>query len=254
MMSEKMNVNKIRLIEPLEYRIEMISGPYCSSKFLHPKYTRVVGCCSSSLIMSIRWVLDPEDEAHTALNTQIRFPANHWRSEELKVLAPYFYIQIAKPEGSASVINEKLIIEFFNIKGGGGERETEQKQEPKEEQKEEDAEGEEDERIKKDEERRKLIEERRVSIEEPRAPCVPSYTFKACEGEQRGKSPFKSRIFGKKSSDSSPKGTMVDYRMPDFIHQDVILIGGKNGRVRPLPKGLPGQTLKIGEGGSVEWC
>jgi hypothetical protein len=47
---------------------------------------------------------------------------------------------------------------------------------------------------------------------------------------------------------------MVDYRMPDFIHQDVILIGGKNGRVRALPKGLPGQTLKIGEGGSVEWC
>jgi hypothetical protein len=200
-MSVKMNENKIRLIEPLEHRIEMISGPYCSSKFLHPKYTRVVGCCSSSLIVSIRWCLDPEDEAHTALNTQIRFPANHWRSEELKVLGPYFYIQIAKPEGSASVINERLVIEFFNIKSVGcggvkGERETKQKQEPKEEQKEEDAEGEEDERIKKDEERRKLIEERRVSIEEPRAACVPAYTFKACEGEQRGKSPFKSRIFG----------------------------------------------------------
>ena len=236
--------NNLQITEPLEFRIEKIFGPYSSDEYLHPKYSRLVGISSLSIIVNLKWVLDPETPENTKLESQIRFPADHWRSEEIKVLAPYFYVQIMKPDGMAQQEHTSMKLEFFTMRKRGSiplpeiPKNVESSDEP----------------VK--------VKERRVSFDDFSERSTPKDSTEMVIIEdgntvQRTKSPFKTRLFGKKKFEvGSVKLPLpsTDFRIPSYIAEGAILLGGKNGRFELLPRGhSPGMYLMINEEGKPEW-
>lgn len=73
----------------------------------------------------------------------------------------------------------------------------------------------------------------------------------AVDIKERSKSPFFRK---KKEVVVGPKHTAcVDHRLPQFLPVGCILVGDKQGRAVSLPKGLPGDVLKIGIDGLPHW-
>ena len=89
----------------------------------------------------------------------------------------------------------------------------------------------------------------------------------AAEPEKRSKSPIRRFIDNIPSGKQSKKdhrptssyngGSSAsgrDERIPEYIPENVILIGGKSGRVQLLPRGNPGEVLSVNSDGKLIWA
>ena len=201
--------------EPLEFRSEMIYGPFKSDK-LHPQYARLVGCSDISVSVSIKWTCDSTNETK-GVKEVVSFPKDYWRSEKVAVQARYFFILVRKniPEE----ISKNLYFEIYSPPFG-------------------------DEPYKDNQVEDKL--------------AAASSDNKVSDG-RRGSSPFlPKRVLEKAFKDKSHSSgkhdhSLTDFRLPQFIPKDVLLLGGKNGSVQSLPVGQPGEYLMVDSDGSVSW-
>ena len=73
---------------------------------------------------------------------------------------------------------------------------------------------------------------------------------KQAQDKRKSKSPFFRRGSEKKEA---PKSSVpqVDFRLPAYLPSGTILIGGRNGQIEFLPRGLPGEVLIMGEKGPM---
>lgn len=73
----------------------------------------------------------------------------------------------------------------------------------------------------------------------------------ASEIKERAKSPFFKRK--KETTITTKHVACLDHRLPQFLPVGAILVGDKQGRATVLPKGLPGDILKMGADGMPHW-
>lgn len=80
--------------------------------------------------------------------------------------------------------------------------------------------------------------------------------------EKRSRSPIRrfmdniptGKQSSKRSSSYGSPSVGRDDRVPDYIPENVILIGGKSGRVQLLPRGNPGEVLTVSSDGKLVWA
>lgn len=86
---------------------------------------------------------------------------------------------------------------------------------------------------------------------------TPSHAIDASAEDKKNKSPLR-RFMDKKSKKSAPVSVSSsdpsrDSRLPDYIPQGTILIGGKSGKVTCIARGNPGDVLTVDKEGNICW-
>lgn len=166
--------------------------------------------------------------------TSVRSGSRLWRSEKVDVLMPYTRIRIINESGA---LNEELVVHAFSK--SDGRRPSVKFEEPP--TKTQTPMGLED--LTLDEESHKIFTGPVVSRE-----------INFTQSEERNTTPKKRPWFSRK--DKAPSVDKIahrDTRMPDFIPEGSILMGGKQGKIILLPRGVPGEYLMVDEDGLPHW-
>jgi hypothetical protein len=257
--SDHIDKNCIKITSGLEHRSEKIYGPYDIFDLdLHPRYTKMNAYSGDvSVQIEILWTFKKE-EMKFGPSFSLRVPPKIWRNEKLDIVTRYFYIRILRstmqPSSDGSVSNDLLYFEL---------RSTKKKNKNKSNNFIE-----------------KLPESKPTTVSLPVSTetlslgtknsslSVPDEE-KSSIDMQRSSSPFNRRhstakggFFSsskdkKKSYNIGSNTTSIpvfDNRLPNFIPDGALLVGGKNGRIELIPKAhCGGLSLMANSESRAEW-
>jgi hypothetical protein len=269
--SDHIDKNCIKIVSGLEHRSEKIYGPYDIFDLdLHPKYTKMNAYSGDvSLQIEILWTFKKE-EMKFGPSFSLRVPPKIWRSEKLDIVTRYFYIRILRSTMQASsegsVANDLLYFEL---------RSTKKKNTLK---KDDLAQAGEDVQHPLSSEVKSPLKLQIPSVLQLELPPVETKNSgssplveeekSSSEMQQRSSSPFGRRMSTAKGGFFSSKDKkkpytfgsvtttvpVFDSRLPTFIPDGALLVGGKNGRIELIPKAhCGGLSLLANADGRAEW-
>lgn len=252
-------MEKFYINEPMLYKTEIVYGPFYSQDYLHPKFSRINGCFDVSMIVNIKFCMLKNDP-NSGICSQVRFPKNMYRSEQIIPLFRYFYIIIQKAEGGQAENNQKLCLEIFTLVARKDKDEKKKVKIVKEEKTLE-------EKVKTP--RGKLDFSRdhsgrdpsNVKFEEDQERYLGSDGFlggpivkNIDQVPRKSKSPFHGRMFSKKYE--VPKKSPIplfDDRLPSLISEGSILVGSK-GKLVPISKPYAVGLYLMSTKNGIEWA
>jgi hypothetical protein len=268
--SDHIDKNCIKITSGLEHRSEKIYGPYDIFDLdLHPKYTKMNAYSGDvSLQIEILWTFKKE-EMKFGPAFSLRVPPKIWRNEKLDIVTRYFYIRILRSTMQASsegsVANDLLYFELRSTKKKNNSKKYESDIAPSRPMLD----------IVNSPQSSFLLPHLEVPLLDSKHPLSSSISIPVEEGEksstdmQRSSSPFGGRRpsakggFFSSSKDKKKPHTfggststvpIFDSRLPTFIPDGALLVGGKNGKIEFIPKAhCGGLSLMSNSESRAEW-